>query len=86
MARMKQKLYESIYFAQGDDADEVLNIFHDEGETAAMEYLKQWHYPGEHETRSGHGAGSNDYLHIADNYYLVINTSLNYAGLSYKKA
>ncbi len=75
--------YENVVFLQGDEAQEPLRILNDEGEDAAIEYLKQWHQPGNHEGNPTIGAGTNDNVYEKDGYVLVWNDRLGYIGLEY---
>ena len=76
--------YEQVIFLQGDAADEALEIYQEDGANAAIVHLRQWHIPGEHETRSSSGAGgSDDVTEDDDGYVLVVNEALEYIGLEY---
>jgi hypothetical protein len=75
--------YENVVFLQGDDANEPLRILNDEGEDAALEYLKQWHYPGEHQGVAKLGAGTADNVYEKDGYILTWNDKVGYIGLEY---
>ena len=75
--------YESVVFLQGEEAAEPLRILNDEGEDAAIEYLKQWHQPGSHEGNEKIGAGTEDNVYEKDGYVLVWNDRLGYIGLEY---
>lgn len=81
--------FENVVFMQGDDAEEALGILDNQGEEAAAEHLKQWHYPGEHETREDLGQGTQDTVREFPEgdgtYYLVYNKPLGYIGLSFKE-
>lgn len=76
--------YEEVYFAQEHEAEEVLNIIDQKGEHAALEYMKQWHYPGEHMTRPDPGYGSDDEVFEKDGYILSYNPRIGYAGLVHR--
>ena len=77
--------YENIVFAQGDDADEPLEILDSEGPWAAVDYLQEWHYPGEHEINDELQAGGSDEVYrTAEGYVLTWNTGLGYIGLEYE--
>ena len=78
------KVYEQVIFLQGDEADEALDILDEDGEAAALNFLKQWHYPGEHDTRADPGAGTSDETYESDGYTLVYNTGLEYIGLEFE--
>lgn len=74
--------YENVVFMQGHDAEEALEILNTHGEEAAIEHLKQWHYPGEHEIVPEIGAGTQDTVHETDDgYILTYNNPLGYIGL-----
>lgn len=77
--------YEQVVFLDSDDDyDEFEEILIDEGEVAALEHLKQWHYPGEHDTRDEPGYGSSDQVYDTDDGYIMSwNTGLSYASLEY---
>lgn len=75
--------YENVVFLQGDEAEEPLKILNDEGEDAALEYLKQWHYPGEHMGTNKLGAGTDDRTYKKDNYIMDWNSRIGYIGLQY---
>lgn len=79
-------IYERVFFAQDDEtADEALAILDERGADAAVKFLAQWHYPGEHETVEQPAAGSDDRTHeTADGYVLSWNARLGYIGLEYK--
>ena len=74
--------YENVVSMQGDDAEEALDILDEHGEEAAIEHLKQWHYPGEHEVVSEIGSGIQDTVYeTEDGYILTYNNRDGYIGL-----
>lgn len=75
--------YENVAFAQGDDAVEPLEILNNNGPEAALEYMKQWHYPGEHDGNKELGHGTEDETFEKDGYILSWNSRLGYIGLEY---
>ena len=75
--------YENVVFVQGEEADEPLRILNDEGEEAALEYLKQWHDFGNHEGTDQLGAGSSDSTFEKDGYIMSYNPRIGYIGLQY---
>jgi len=75
---------EEVVFLQGEEAAEPLRILQERGEQAALEYLKQWHYPGEHMTRSGFGHGTSDETYEEGPYVMSYNLPLGYIGLQAK--
>ncbi len=75
--------YEEIVFMQGDEAEEPMEILNVEGPEAAMEFLKQWHNPGEHMGSDSLGHGSQDKTFEKDGYIMSWNPYLPYVGLVY---
>ena len=75
--------YEDVVFLQGDEAYEPLERLDREGPEAALEYLKQWHYPGEHQGSQTLGHGSEDKTYEKDGYIMSWNPQLEYIGLQY---
>jgi len=78
-----QDQYENVVFLQGDEAYQPLEILDTKGPDAALEYLKQWHNPGQHEGMPTLGHGSSDKTYEKDGYILSWNPSLEYIGLAY---
>lgn len=74
---------ERVIFLQGEDADEALKIFNNDGVRALFNHLSQWHYPEEHETSDNFGHGLSDATYRIDDYMLSVNIPLNYVGLEY---
>jgi len=75
--------YEEVIFFQNSQAYRPLKILSDKGSVAALEFLKQWHYPGEHMCRDNVGAGTADVIFKADGYIMSYNEPLGYIGLVY---
>ncbi len=75
--------YEDVVFLQGEEAYEALEILNNQGEDAAMEYLKQWHDHGNHQGRNELPHGSSDQTYDKDGYHMAWNDSLGYIGLTY---
>lgn len=80
--------YEQIIFLEedgvnADSAEEAFQILEDEGIEDAIDFLKQWHYPGEHETRNDPGFGTSDEIAEQDGYIMAWNDSLGYISLEY---
>ncbi len=76
---------ECIVFVQGDEAIEPLGILDTDGTEAAIEYLAQWHCPGEHQTADEPAAGSSDDTYeTEDGFILTWNSRLGYIGLEHK--
>jgi hypothetical protein len=77
--------FENVIFFQDEAAEEALSILNRDGEDAALAHLAQWHYPGEHETRTGDaGFGTDDDVYEKDGYILSWNSRVGYIGLSYR--
>lgn len=82
---MIYRTIERVVFMQGDDADEALAILDNKGVSAALEHLKQWHHPGEHETDDDFSTGPDDRtLATSDGYTMSWNMGLNYIGLEFE--
>jgi hypothetical protein len=75
--------YEQIVFLDGSEADHALNILMQDGNEEAIEYLKQWHYPGEHDGREDLGTGTSDKTFKKDGYIMFWNNPIGYIGLVY---
>jgi len=75
--------YENVVFLQGDEAYEPLERLDREGPDAALEYLKQWHYPGEHDGTNTLGHGREDKVYEKDGYIMSWNPRLDYIELQY---
>jgi ribosomal protein S6 len=75
--------YEQVVFLDGQEATHALNILMEDGQDAAMDYLKQWHYPGEHDGSNELGNGSLDKTYKKDGYIMSWSSSLGYIGLVY---
>ena len=78
--------YEDVVFLQGDEAFEPLERLDREGPEAALEYLKQWHYPGEHQGSQDLKHGADDKTFEKDGYTMTWNPRLDYIGLQYDMA
>lgn len=76
-----QDMYESIVFMQGEEADEPLKILEEQGEEAALEFLKQWDYGEGGETYNENPAGADDDEYRSGNYIMSYNTRIGTIGL-----
>ena len=77
-------VYEQVVFMQDHEAEEALRILDEQGEYAAVKYLAQWHFPGEHMTSEEPSRGAaDDYFEDDHGYVLTWNTGLGYIGLEY---
>jgi hypothetical protein len=52
-----------------------------DGKDEAMDYLVQWHQPGNHETSEDTGFGSSDKTYERDGYTMAWNPSIGYITL-----
>lgn len=75
--------FERIIFLQGEAAEAALDVLDTEGRDAALRYLLEWHYPGEHETAAEPAAGLSDTVYRKNNYIMSYSTALGYIGLEY---
>jgi hypothetical protein len=75
--------YQSIVFAQGDDASEPLDILDRDGVAAAVAYLAQWDYGDENGSPelTESGAGQSDRQERHGDYLLTWNSRRGYIGL-----
>lgn len=78
-----QDKYEDVVFLQGQEADEPLQILQNDGQDAALEYLKSWHMLGSHMGNSNLGHGSADQTYEKDGYIMSWNNRIGYIGLQY---
>jgi hypothetical protein len=76
-------IYEDVIFLQDSSADEVLDILNNEGKDEALNFLIQWHYPGEHMMRDNVGSGDSDSIYKKDGYIMSWNSRIGYIGLVY---
>jgi len=75
--------YERVVFLDGSEADEAMDILNNDGRDAALEYLKQWHYPGQGMGSDEIGNGTQDKTYEKDGYIMSWNPYLPYIGLVY---
>ena len=75
------KKYLNIIFLQGEDAEEVLEIIRSQGESVAMNYLKEWDMGDSCDESETHPAGRSDSSFIRGDYIMNYNDSLSYVGL-----
>lgn len=83
--------YEFIVFLQGDDGKEAVDLLYEKGAEALLEYLKQWHYLGEHEIiecddiREEFGTSDRYIMQSKFNpYFMCWNYRLGYCGLYFQ--
>ena len=79
----KDDKYEDVVFLQGSEADEALEILDNRGVDAALNYLKQWHDPGNHMGSDELGHGTADYTYEKDGNHMSWNPYIGYIGLQY---
>lgn len=75
--------YEAIVFLTDDDAAEPMRILREQGEQAALGYLKRWHQPGEGtliSTRNNPWKDE-DSLFRDGEYVMYYNSTIPYIGL-----
>jgi len=83
MSRYEQIVFLDEQSVNADSAEEAFDILENEGVEAAMDFLKQWHYPGEHDTRTDPGFGLSDEVAEQDGYIMAWNDGLGYISLEY---
>ncbi len=78
--------YESIVLLREDEARETLGILDQQGEAAALSYLKQWHEPGEGTLASSPGNlwKNEDSVYEEGKYVMYHNRQVPYIGLACK--
>ena len=70
------KKYQEITFLQGEAATEAIALLEDQGEEAALDYLKQWDNGDESMCYDESPAGNSDQIYRKGDYVLNYNTSL----------
>lgn len=81
---LKDDRYEDVIYLQDHEADHVLNVLKQDGKDEAINYLMQWHQPGNHQSSNELGGiGTSDRIYRKDNYIMYWNPSLGYIGLIY---
>lgn len=75
--------YEDVVFMQGDEAELPLELLYNDGPEAALEYLKQWHNPGEGQGSNKLGHSSNNDKFEKDGYIMSWNKHIPYFLLQY---
>ena len=78
------KLYEDIYFAQGEDAWEDIEEIDDLGaERFARDLIDMFYAPGAHPCRQAAPWGEEDELyHLEDGFVLLVNRRIGSVGLT----
>lgn len=85
LERQIEENYENVLFMQGDDATEPLEILNDEGEEAALEFMKQFYDSNEtYQKMENTGAGTSDKIFKKGGFILIYNTRIGYVGLVHK--
>ena len=78
------KQYEDIVFLQGEQAKKAFDILNTEGIDKTLEFLKEWHYHGEHKLANSLYAGTSDETYEKDGYIISYNPNLGYIGLQHE--
>lgn len=79
--------YASIVFQQGDDAEETLTIISNDGESAGLAHLTQWHNdsgPYAYESYDDPPHGTDDSIYIEGELIMSYSHHYGYAGLSWR--
>lgn len=79
-------VFEQVIFLNDYDpeGEKALGMIEDGDLEGALNYLQNWHWPGEHETREESGRGYDDEVYESDDYIMAWNTGLGYIGLEYE--
>lgn len=77
--------FESVFFGHYYENSSAIafELLEENGPSAAIDYLKQWHYYGEHEVVT-YPFGDSDHLFKEGNYILSWNDGLGYISLNYQ--
>lgn len=75
--------FEQIVFLQDEEAELALAILTESGETSALEFLKQWHCPGEHAVNNQSSRGQADKAFTEGKYLMSYNLTKGYIGLEH---
>ena len=78
-----EKRYEEIMFAQGNEAIPIMDILYNDGEEAALNHLRQWHFAGQHKMSDIPGHGELDKTFSQDGFTMSWNPYIPYIGLTY---
>lgn len=74
--------YLNIVFMQNEEAAEPLRILAEQGESAALQYLRQWdNDEDDGEIYAENPGGSGDSVYREENFVMTYNASLEYIGL-----
>ena len=81
-------MFEQIIFLETDGvnaqlAKKAFGILNYTSPDAAIKFLSDWHYPGEHPTGE-RGAGRSDAVYERNGYVLSWNQALGYISLAYR--
>ena len=75
--------YENVVFMQGNEAKLVLAILNAKGKDAALDHLKQWHHPGEHQIDAKLAHNDSDQTYSRGDYHMAWNEDLGYIDLKH---
>jgi hypothetical protein len=81
----EDKNFEQIVYLQGQEALEAMDILQNDGPDATVDFLKQYHYPSEHEALANLGHGRSDKTYAKDGYLLAWNSLIPYISLQFDK-
>jgi len=78
--------WESVVFLERAEAKEAMQVLDERGESGALEYLKQWHRPGEGTLMSTQGNPwlKHQHLYEEGSWFLFYDNTVPYIGLVYK--
>lgn len=78
--------WESVVFLERTEATEAMKVLDKQGESGALEYLKQWHRPGEGTLMSTQGNPWRKHQHLYEegSWFLFYDLTVPYIGLVYK--
>lgn len=76
-------MFEQVYSSQGAMAEDILKMIVTDGPLWAIELLKSYHYPGEHEC-SDDTSGSSDTRYEQNNYILSYSEQASSINLQYQ--
>ena len=81
-------IYEEVIFidevVDPEDYETWLDLMDNGDEYGAMEFLKTWHYFGEHPTRTDPGFGWGDNYYTDDDYTMAWNDRLKCVSLVFR--
>lgn len=78
--------WESVVFLERGDAKDAIEVLNERGESGVLEYLKQWHRPGEGTLVSTQGNPWCNHANLYEegSWFLFYDLTVPYIGLVYK--